>query len=422
MLASLRLDRRGLRCALLSSCAALAAHDARAETMAIVAAKALVLSSDGPQVIDHAVLIARDGKIEAIGPKATTPVPLDCLVVDVGDSWIMPGMVDLHSHIGGTFDINDMVFQCNPELRVSTAVVPRNPELQRAIAAGVTTVLFIPGSGTNIGGQGILIKTGFSTFEEMRLREPGSLKIAQGDNPTRWGYGMGRSLMNHHIRDSVARGMAYAERWKRAEGGDQPEPEIELENEIFRALEAKRAQVSTHTQIYRLVLSTITMLKGEFGLDVFIDHGEFAGLRAAPLALEMGVGAIIGPREIDLWASRAGDTDGRVLGVAAGYQEAGMEVGFNTDAPVVPQEELFLQSAVSVRHGFKNDLAQAARGLTIVPARTAGIADRVGSLEPGKDADVVVITGDPSDPRSYVAKVFIEGRCVYDAAAEGRRF
>ncbi len=163
----------------------------------------------------------------------------------------------------------------------------------------------------------------------------------------------------------------------------------------------------------------------EFGLDVYIDHGEFQGFRAAELAQEKGVPAIIGPRAID--ATRRGfvtvDTDGKILGIAAEYQKRGhKEVGFNTDSPVIPQEEFFLQSAVAVRYGLESSAMENVRGLTIVPARAAGIADRVGSLEPGKDADILVISGDPSDPRSHVEKVFIEGRLVYDTSTEARRF
>jgi imidazolonepropionase-like amidohydrolase len=406
------------------TCSVAAARAEDGGPVAVVAAKVLIASWEGEHVIDHGVVLVRDGRIEAVGAARDVAIPADARVIDVGASWVMPGMIDLHSHVGGPGgDVNDMVFQCNSELRVSSAVVPSNRNLDRGLASGVTTVLFIPGSGTNIGGQGILLKTSPSTFEAMRVREPGSLKIAQGDNPTRWGYGMGRGLMNHHIRDTVARGEAYAKAWTSYEKGEGPLPQKQLELEPFRDLFAHRTQISTHTQIYRLVLSTITILKVEFGLDVYIDHGEWAGYLAAPMAAKLGVAAIIGPREIDALSTRTPETDGKVISVSAEYQKRGpMQVGFNTDAPVVPQEELFLQATMGVRYGFENDSMEAVRGLTIVPARTAGIADRVGSLEPGKDADLVVISGDPTDPRSFVELVLVEGRVAYDVDVEGRRF
>jgi imidazolonepropionase-like amidohydrolase len=117
------------------------------------------------------------------------------------------------------------------------------------------------------------------------------------------------------------------------------------------------------------------------------------------------------------------DTDGKILGMAAEYQRGGVEmIGFNTDAPVIPQEELPLQAAVAVRYGFDNKQVQHVRGLTIVPAITAGLDHRLGSLEVGKDADFLVIAGDPADPRNAVSMTFIEGERVYDAERDERRW
>ncbi len=389
--------------------------------LALVARKALIAQWEGEQFVDSPLLLVKDGKIERCAPRAEGEAPEGYVVVDVGDAWLMPGMIDLHSHIGGSGgDINDMVYQTNEGLRVSPTVRPENANLLRCLSAGVTTVLYIPGSGTNVGGQGVLLKTGLPTYEEMRVRDPGSLKIAQGDNPTRWGYGMGRSMMNFHIRASVKRGLGYARAWREHEQGDAAKPAVDPQFETFRALAAGRAQISTHTQIYQLVHSTIRILKQEFGFDVFIDHGEWGGYLAAAEAERLGVAAIVGPREIDTPQGRQ-ETDGAIFSCAGEFQRRGLrKVGFNTDAPVVPAEELPLQAAVSTRYGFDASEMQAVLGLTIVPAMVAGIDERVGSLEPGKDADVVVITGDPADPRSHVLRVLIEGRDVYRAPEEGR--
>lgn len=386
--------------------------------LAVLAAKALIASDTGPQVIDHALLTVRDGRIEACVAREGAAVPAGYVVFDVGSRWVMPGMIDLHSHIGGSSgDINDMVFQTNEGLRVAPTVVPRNENLLRCLAAGVTSVLYIPGSGTNIGGQGALIKTGLDNFEETVIRDPGSMKVAQGDNPTRWGYGMGRSMMNYHIRGTVRRGLSYV----RQNEADPLARPYDPQFEVFRALAKHETQISTHTQMYQLVLNTITMLKGEFGLDVYIDHGEWRGFLAAELAERAGVAAIVGPREVDWPGGRNGDPDGRVLSCAGEYQRRGLSrIGFNTDAPVVPAEELANQAASSARLGFETAAMQAVRGLTIVPAVVAGIDDKVGSLEPGKHADFVVISGDPVDPRSVIERVYIEGREVYSKGVGGR--
>ncbi|MBK7877885.1 MAG: amidohydrolase family protein [Planctomycetes bacterium] len=380
---------------------------------ALHASKALIASLDGPQALDDAIVVVKDGKIERVVAAREFAPEAGLDVLDVRPNWVAPGFVDLHSHVGGNGgDINDMVLQLNTGLRVSPTVVPENEELQRAAAAGVTTILYIPGSGTNIGGAGILLKTALPTFEGMRVRDPGSLKIAQGDNPTRWGYGMGRGMMNYHIRTELARGMGYAKRRAAKEAGHARD----IRFDVFDDLLAKRTQVSTHTQIYALVSYTLQIIRREFGIDVYIDHGEWKGYLATEEALELGVAAICGPREIDAPGGRSMDYDGRITGIAGEYQRRGMKlVGFNTDAPVVPQDELFLQASMGTRYGFDGREMQGVRGLTIVPAKVAGIDARVGSLEAGKDADLIVVSGDPLDPRSRIERVFIEGRLVHEA-------
>jgi len=409
--------------------------------LAILAKKALTVPFDGPQFVDNAVLLVKDGRIQAIGPREETAIPAGFEVVDLKDRWICPGFVDLHCHVAGTFDINDSVYLCNPGLRVSCSVIPANDRFKLALAAGVTSVLYIPGSGVNMSGQGVLLKTGLEHFEEALIRNPGSLKIAQAGNPEGWTVGVGRSFMNFDLRQVLQRGKAYAERWKAYEAAhgtssdaktsdaksDPNAPEKNFDLDIFRALLDKKTQISTHTQIYQVVLMTLTMLRKEFGFDVYIDHGEMAGYKLAGLAAELGVPVISGPREIEVptrgFINFTGSNPEAILGIAAEYQKGGAKmIGFNTDAPVIPEEELPIQATVSVHYGFKDEELQSVRGLTIVPATTAGIQKRVGSLEAGKDADVLVVTGDPIDPRNTIERVLIDGRTVYDMAKERRRW
>ncbi|MFT5287478.1 MAG: imidazolonepropionase-like amidohydrolase [Planctomycetota bacterium] len=192
---------------------------------------------------------------------------------------------------------------------------------------------------------------------------------------------------------------------------------------------AKRTQASVHTQMYQVVLQTINQLKGEFGIDVYIDHGSIGAWRVGDIAQEMGVPAILGPRNADTivrgfieWG-QLGAEDVGFRGSAAGYQERGHKlIGFNTDSPVIPQQELQLQAGMAVRYGMDDSGMETVRGLTINPAIAAGIAHRVGSLEPGKDADVVVISGPPGDPRSWVERVWLDGVNVYNSNTEHRRW
>ncbi len=392
--------------------------------LAIHTLKALTCKWEGEAVIDHATVLIKDGKIQSIGPDGDVAIPAGYEVLDVGDRWIMPGLVDLHSHVGGSFDINDMVYVTQPELKVHASIVPNNENFKRAVAAGVTTVLYIPGSGVNSGGQGVLVKTGLDSYDESVIRDPGSLKVAQWGNPERYSIGVGKAWENYHLRNMFEQGMGYAQAWKAFDEGKGPKPEKKLQFEVFRELLAKRTQVSTHTQVYQVVRETIEMIKKEFDIDVYIDHGEWKGYLTAPDDEKLGVNGIIGPREID-WRLTffSVDTDGQIQGIAAEYQKRGLKkIGFNTDAPVVPEEELSLQAGVAGRYGFETRDLQALKGLTIVPAMTAGIDKRVGSLEVGKDADILVLDGDVADPRTSVSVVLINGKRVYDNSIDKRRF
>jgi len=395
--------------------------------LAIRAKKVITAEFEGRAVVNNGTVLVKDGVIEAIGATRTLDVPADYEVLDLGEQWLAPGMIDLHSHVGGTMDINDMVWLTNPGIRASTAVVPANPALKKAVAGGVTSVLFIPGSGTNIGGQGVLIRTSPDKYEDAEIRNPGSLKLAQAGNPERYGTvrGIGRSFMNWNTRNTFKRGLAYV---KRMDGQDSAEAgPRDMQFEIFRDLVARRTQISTHTQIFQVVLMTLTMVHDEMDLPVYIDHGTFDGWRTGKLAQERGIFAIIGPRQIDTPAPAyvrwSGSNPERIQGCAAGYQAAGhTRVGFNTDSPGFPQEELMLQAAMGVRYGFDGSEMDHVRGITIIPAMASGLDEQLGSIEVGKVADMIVVTGDPADPRNSIELVWQNGKKVYDTKVNTRRF
>jgi imidazolonepropionase-like amidohydrolase len=392
---------------------------------AILARKILIAARPGPSVLDNGVILISGARIEAVGLRGEVDIPEGYEVLDVGDNWVSPGFLDLHNHTASDLrSLNDTVYLTNPGLRAWAGAIPDNAAMRVALAAGVTSVLTIPGSGSNMGGQGVLQRTGFRGFEANLIRNPGSLKLAQAGNPERsQPWTPRRSFMNYNTRSTFRRGVAYAKRWEAFEAGTGEKPARDLQFDIFRSLYKGEAQVSTHTQIYQVVLMTVTMVSLEFGLPVFIDHGTFDGFRAAPQAQAAGVNAILGPRAIQAPRPGSLDTDGAILGVAASYQERGhTTIGFNTDAPVIPQEELPLQAAMGVRYGFDDSKMDALRGLTIVPAMTVGLHADQGSVEVGKYADLIVTTGNPIDPRSSVELVIQHGQTVYDTSKERRRW
>ncbi len=201
-----------------------------------------VITSAGPPITDGVILVA-DGKIQAVGTAAEIDVPADYTLLDCSQQFAMPGLIDAHSHVGGSGDINEMVYQTNPELRIWDQIIPHNDRLKRAVAGGVTTVCFIPGSGTNMGGWGALMKTGPGRLDEVLIKAPGVLKIAQSGNPERYGgeVGSGRMGMNHIIRQQLREGQLYVRQWDDWEAGRRAaKPRLNLRLEYFSRCSAAR--------------------------------------------------------------------------------------------------------------------------------------------------------------------------------------
>lgn len=377
-----------------------------------------IITSAGDSIINGVILVA-DGKIKAIGPEKDVDIPDGFEVRDYSERFAMPGLVDPHSHIGGSGDLNEMVYQTNPELRNWDQIIPHNDRLKRAIAGGVTSICFIPGSGTNMGGWGALMKTGPGTVEEVIIRAPGVLKIAQSGNPERRGgeVGSGRMGMNHVIREQLRAGMLYVREWDEYEAGRRKKrPRVNLRLEYFKPLFHREIPVVVHTQAYQVVQSTLRILHDEMNLCVVIDHGTFDSYKISDEIIKRNIPVMAGPRGF-----RYEPEDGQIKGIVAEFDRRGViSLGVNTDAPVIPAEELFFQATMAVRYGWSE--AKAIRGLTIEPAKALMIDKRVGSLEVGKDADIVICTGSILDPRNYVTQVLIDGREVYDITRDRRRF
>jgi len=405
------------------TCLAIAAPLVAAEKpkLAIHVGKAITCAGD--PIVNATILIA-DGKIQAIGPRDKIEVPKGYEVVDHSDKFAMPGCIDAHSHVGGTGpdgsrDINEMVYQTNPELRVLDVIRPNNEALKTAVAGGVTTITFIPGSGTNMGGWGALMKTGPGKLDDVLIRFPGVLKIAQAGNPERQGgeVGSGRMGMNYVIRDQLRQGMGYTRDWDDYEAGRRAEkPATNLRLEYFKPLFRRQIPVVVHTQGYQVIMSTLRILHDEMNLKVVIDHGCFDSNLLSEEILKRNIPVMAGRRGF-----RYDPAVGQVKGQVAGFADRGVKaLGVNTDAPVVPEEELPFQATMAVRLGWTDEAA--IRGLTIEPAKALMIDKRVGSLEVGKDADILILTGSILDPRNYIVQVFIDGSVAYDIKKDKRRF
>ncbi len=370
-----------------------------------------VLTMDATDTVHAPGMIwVEEGKLTYVG--ALREVPEGWLVREENDTWAMPGMVDLHTHIhsGGWGDTNDMVHSVNPELRAQAALRPANRLGKRACEAGVTCLLGIPGSGTNMSGFGVLYKTKTSgSFEEVVWKRVGGLKVAQDSNPQgragTFGWGNSRASMGWTLED-----VANKARASRREGRRDPALE-NLEKVMHGEL-----PVLIHTAGSEGVVNTARMWSVKYGTHCVVSHGSFDGWKVASAIAEWGVSVNHGPRTMDYLSSR----NGRINGTGAAYDAAGVPLfSLNTDSPVVSQEEFFLQGAMTARLG--GDPYRMLRALTIHPAESFGLDDHVGSLEVGKDADVVLYDGDPLDPRTRVLRVWIDGELQFDRE-ESRAF
>lgn len=374
-----------------------------------LAIKALRIVPVVGKPIDHGVILVKNGKIEAIGKASDVKIPAGYTVKEFPDGWVTPGWVDLHCHVAGT-DLNDMVYPTNPELRNLDAIIPDNWQLQAARQGGVTTMLFIPGSGTNLSGFGTLVKTAGKTVDEMLIRFPGAMKIAQLGNPERRAGDVGRTRMgmNYLLRERLAEAKRYAEAWKEsASDTGAPPPQKDERFENFRGLFRRDFPVIVHTVWVNGIEATKRLLHDELGLDVIITHATFDSYKAADVIVGADLPVNVGPRMIHFERET-----GRILGLSKMWEDAGADMSINTDCPVVPAEELTTQAAVSVHHGLDETVALEA--LTIRPARQVGMGDRLGSLEVGKDADLVIRNGPPLDARSAVLFVVVDGKQAFD--------
>lgn len=374
-------------------------------TFAVKAGRFLTIDTDP---IHGGVMLVSKGKITAIGKDVK--VPNGTRVHDFGDATITPGFVDLHHHVsGGMNDINDMVHPINAELRTLDAVRPSSELIQDTLAGGVTTTLFIPGSGTNISGFGVLMKTiPNAKMERTVIRELGAMKVAQGFNPERYSGDLGatRGGTSHLLTRALEKGQAYAKAWHDFEAGNGPKPELDPALEQLRKVFDREVPVIIHTAGARDCIATARMFQDVFNVRMILSHGTFNGHWAASALAKRKTPVNLGPRMFDF------TKDGRFQGICEGYYRVGVtDLSINTDAPVIPPEQLPLQAAMAVRLGLPWEVA--IKGLTLVPAKQIGLDDRVGSLTKGKDADFMVTNGDPIDPRFPPTHVFIEGKLVY---------
>ncbi|MEV4165497.1 amidohydrolase [Nonomuraea dietziae] len=392
--------------------------------MNIAITSGYVVPVDGDP-IDGGTVLIQDGKIVAVG--RDVEIPDGVQVVDAEGGWVLPGFVEAHGHLGvheeadgwAGQDTNEMTDPNGARLRALDAINPGDLGFADALSGGVTTAVIKPGSGNPIGGQTVAVKCWGRTVEEMLVREPVSVKSALGENPKRV-YGDQKKLPSTRqgvaavIRDAFRKAQDYQARRDHAAAEGKPFDRDGTLEILGRVLDGELPWCQ-HTHRADDI-ATALRLADEFGYRLIINHGTEGHLIADVLA-ERQIPVIIGP----LFTSRSKvELRNRSLRNPGILARAGVELAITTDHPVVPIHFLVYQATLAVKEGLDRDTAL--RSITVNPAKIMGLDDRVGSLRPGLDGDVVIWSGDPLDIMSRALRVFVDGREVYvysDERGEG---
>jgi imidazolonepropionase-like amidohydrolase len=369
--------------------------------------------------VEGGTVLLRDGKIAAVeGPGFTAPSGTE--IVDATGKWVLPGFIDAHAHAGvaeeaegwAGQDTNERTDPNAAHVRALDAINPADQGFRDAIMGGVLAVNVNPGSANPIGGQTVAIKCWGRTVDEMVLREPAGLKSALGENPKRV-YGERNETPSTRLGTAaVIRGAFVAAQnyqAKLAASEDSPERTVVDRDLKLEALSrVLRREIPWRQHCHRADdIATAMRMAREFGYELVIDHGTEAYLLADQIAAAQ-IPVIIGP----LFTSRSKvELRNRSLANPGRLAAAGVTIAITTDHPVVPIHFLIHQATLAVKEGL--DPATALRAVTINPARIIGCADRIGSLEAGKDADLVIWSGDPLDVMSRAERAFLNGREIY---------
>jgi imidazolonepropionase-like amidohydrolase len=371
--------------------------------------------------IDGGTVLLRNGKIAAVeGPGFE--VPADAEVLDATGKWVLPGFIDAHAHVGAAEesqgwagqDTNERSEPNTAHVRVVDAINPADQGFRDAIGGGILAVNVNPGSSNPIGGQTAAIKCWGRTVDEMVLRAPAGLKSALGENPKR-AYGQRNETPSTRlgiaavIRGAFVAAQNYQAKQAAAAAKDASErPVVDRDLKLEALSMVLRREIPWRQHCHRADdIATALRMAREFGYELVIDHGTEAYLLADQIAAA-SIPVIIGP----LFTSRSKvELRNRSIANPGRLAAAGVTIAITTDHPVVPINFLIHQATLAVKEGL--DPVTALRAVTITPARIIGAADRIGSLTVGKDADLVIWSGDPLDVMSRAEQAFIDGREIY---------
>ena len=370
----------------------------------------------GREFANGSVLIGDDGKIIAVGEAVEAPE--GTLVIDAQGRLVTPGCVEAHCHIGldneavgwEGRDYNEIVEPVTPQMRAIDSIYPQDEAFPNAIRGGVTTACTGPGSANVIGGTFTVIKLVGNRVDNMIVKDPIAMKCAFGENPKRcYGQGSKKSPMTRMAVAALLRETLFKTRRYMEDKAAGKNPPFDMKLEAMEPVLRGEIPLKCHAHRADDILTAIRVAK-EFGVKMTMDHCTDGEVIAGELAKE-GFPAFVGP---SLGGKSKIELQNKSFTTPGVLAKAGVKVSIITDAPVIPLQNLPMCAGLAAGAGLP--MEEAWKAITINPAESLGIADRVGSLEPGKDGDVVIWTADPLTTIGGEAYItVVDGKVVYSA-------
>jgi len=383
---------------------------AQQRPLAFVGAEVIPIA--GP-ALPAGVVIVQGGRIIAIGPVGTTTIPADADRIDAAGKVIMPGLVDTHSHVGGGGG-GDGSGPLQPDVRILDSINVRDAGFRKCRAGGLTTLNIMPGSGLLASGQTVYVKLrAGNTIDDILYRDAdgaalGGLKMANGTNSQKEPPFPGtRGKSAALVRQKFVKALEYRDKIKQAAGDREKLPDRDLELEALVDVLEGRKIVHHHAHRADDII-TVLRLREEFKFKAVLHHVSEAW-KVAPEIARSGVGC-----SVIVIDSPGGKIEAMDFSLVTGamLEKAGAACAFHTDDPVTDSRLFLRTAALAVRAGMSRD--KALEALTLAGARMLDLDARIGSLEVGKDADLIVLSGDPLSVRTKVLQTFVEGRKVFD--------
>ena len=342
-------------------------------------------------------------------------------VLDVQGAWVMPGLIDAHCHVGiaeekwGIIgdDCNEMTSPVTPHLRALDAVNPMDPAFHDAIIGGITSLMTGPGSSNVVGGQSLFMKVHGRCMERMVVKSPAAMKVAFGENP-KMNYGekdimpASRMAIAAMLREELYKACCYKEKKER---GEIATGEEDFRMECWLPVLRREIPLKAHAHRADDILTAIRIAK-EFQLDMTLDHCTEGHLIADEIA-ESGFPVIVGP---DMTSRSKIEVKNMSFKTAGVLERAGIKTAIMTDHPVSLSRYLPLFAGLCVKQGLS--MEGGLKAITLHAAQICGVADRVGSLEQGKDADIAIFSGNPMEVFTKTLFTIINGEIVYDSRTQ----